>query len=210
MHATVVIKTTKVWTCDKTAAIYLVQPYPWWRQWQGSWGGTQLFFRYGCAARISEVWGLWTDTCLWRGGGGGLWTENFQIWGLVSLAKIWAKTEAVEAKISKFSQKGGLVNWLFCLTWGPCEPQERRENGVFRAPHPCTHFLGQYPPPQGWTTLSLCQHTWQCFSSIPLRSLNPLSRVFPVYTHWHVWTWSKTITTCLYYENDIDFGCWIF
>ena len=56
---------------------------------------------------------------------GGLWVENFQIWGLVSWkfpnlgacelkiskfgglwAKIWVKIEAVEAKISKFSQKG--------------------------------------------------------------------------------------------------------
>ena len=58
---------------------------------------------------------------------GGLWAENFQIWGLVSgkfpnlgacelkiskfgglWAKIWVKIEAVEAKISKFSRKGVL------------------------------------------------------------------------------------------------------
>ena len=71
---------------------------------------------------------------------GGLWTKNFQIWGLVNWkfpnsracelkiskfgglrAKIWAKIEAVEAKISKLSQKGScaLVNWLFCLKWDP-------------------------------------------------------------------------------------------
>ena len=71
---------------------------------------------------------------LWKGGGGtcelkiskfgGLWTENFQIWRLVSLkiskfgglrAKIWAKIEAVEAKISKVSQKG--VLWTDSFAW---------------------------------------------------------------------------------------------
>ena len=67
---------------------------------------------------------------------GGLW------------AKIWVKIEAVQAKISKFSEsKGGLVNWLFCLKWDPCERQEGREKGVFRAAHPHTPFLGQCPPP---------------------------------------------------------------
>ena len=63
-----------------------------------------------------------------------LWTENFQIWGLVNWkfpnlgacelkiskfgglwAKIWAKIEAVEAKISKFSQKG--VLWTDSFAW---------------------------------------------------------------------------------------------
>ena len=96
---------------------------------------------------------------------GGLWAENFQIWGLVSWkfqnlgacelkiskfgglwAKIWVKIEAVEAKISKFSQKGVLWTDLFCLKWDPCERQERREKGVFRAAHPHTPFLGQCPP----------------------------------------------------------------
>ena len=92
-------------------------------------------------------------------GGGTLWTENFKIWGLVNWkfpnlgacelkiskfrglrTKIWAKIEAVEAKISKFSHKGGLVNWLFhfCLKWAPCELQERHEKGVFDS-------LGPYP-----------------------------------------------------------------
>ena len=42
--------------------------------------------------------------------------------------------------------KGGLVNWLFCLKWNPCELQERREKGVFRAAHPHTPFLSQCPP----------------------------------------------------------------
>ena len=39
------------------------------------------------------------------------------------------------------------MNWLFCLKWDPCERQERREKGVFRATHPHTPFLGQCPPP---------------------------------------------------------------
>ena len=96
----------------------------------------------------------------------GLWTENLQIWGLVNWkfrnfgacelkiskfgglwAKIWAKIETVEAKISTFSQKG-LVSWLFCLKWDPCELQVRREKGVFRAAHPHTPFVGQCPPPR--------------------------------------------------------------
>ena len=65
---------------------------------------------------------------------GGLWAENFKIWGLVSWklpnlgacelkiskfgglwAKIWVKIEAVEAKISKFSQKG--VLWTDSFAW---------------------------------------------------------------------------------------------
>ena len=43
----------------------------------------------------------------------GLWAENFQIWGL--WAKIWVKIQAVEAKISKFSQKG--VLWTDSFAW---------------------------------------------------------------------------------------------
>ena len=78
---------------------------------------------------------------------GALWTENFQIWGLVNWkfpnsgacelkiskfgglwAEISAKIKAVEAKIPKFSQKLNLfLNWPFCLKWDPCELQERRE-----------------------------------------------------------------------------------
>ena len=88
---------------------------------------------------------------------GGLWTENFPIWGACELKiskvgglwanLIWVKIEAVETKISKFSQKGGLVNWSFCLKWDPCELHERCEKGVFRAAHPHAPFLGQSPPP---------------------------------------------------------------
>ena len=97
---------------------------------------------------------------------GGLWAENFQIWGLVSwkfpnlglvswkfpnlgacelkLRENWG----CRAKVFKFSQKG--VLWTdSCLKWDPCERQERREKGVFRAAHPHTPFLGQCPPPRG-------------------------------------------------------------
>ena len=38
------------------------------------------------------------------------------------------------------------MNWLVCLKWDPCELQERREKGIFRAAHPHTPFLGQCPP----------------------------------------------------------------
>ena len=74
---------------------------------------------------------------------GGLWVENFQIWGLVSWkfpnlgacelkiskfgglwAKIWVEIEAVEAKISKFSQKG--VLWTDSLAWNGTLASGRR------------------------------------------------------------------------------------
>ena len=74
---------------------------------------------------------------------GGLWAENFQIWRLVSWkfpnleacelkiskfgglwAKIWVKIEAVEAKISKFSQKG--VLWTDSFAWNGTLASGRR------------------------------------------------------------------------------------
>ena len=74
---------------------------------------------------------------------GGLWAENFQIWGLVSWKfpnfgacelkiskfwglwdKIWVKIEAVEAKISKFSQKG--VLWTDSFAWNGTLASGRR------------------------------------------------------------------------------------
>ena len=53
---------------------------------------------------------------------GGLWTENFQIWGL--WAKIWAKIEAIETKISKFSLKGFL--WTDSFAWNGTLANYRR------------------------------------------------------------------------------------
>ena len=79
---------------------------------------------------VSEKGGLWTENFQI----GGLWTENFQIWGLVSWkfqnlgaklwAKIWVKIKAVEAKISKFSQKW--VLWADSFAWNGTLPNYRR------------------------------------------------------------------------------------
>ena len=118
-------------------------------------GGTQLFFSGRGVRPGFPKCGAW----------GAVWTENFPIWGLVNWkfsnlgacelkiskfgglrAQIWAKIEAAEAKNIQIFSKGCLVNWLFCLKWDPCELQERREKGVFRAAHPHTPFLGQCPP----------------------------------------------------------------
>ena len=69
---------------------------------------------------LSVMWGLRTDICLWKGGlvsGKFLNLKKFPNLGACELkiskfgglwAKIWVKIEAVEAKISKFSQKGVL------------------------------------------------------------------------------------------------------
>ena len=103
-------------------------------------GGPQLFFQVGVCSRIFEVWGLRTDICLWKRG---LWTENVQIWGLANWkcpnlgacelkiskvgglwAKIWAKIEAVEVKISKFSHKG--VLWTDSFAWNGTLANYRR------------------------------------------------------------------------------------
>ena len=93
-------------------------------------GATQLFFRYGCAAPISVVWGLRTDICLWKGG---LVSGKFPNLGACELkiskfgslwAKRWVKIEAVEAKISKFSQKG--VLWTDSFAWNGTLASGRR------------------------------------------------------------------------------------
>ena len=55
--------------------------------------------------------------------------------------------------ISNWFLVRGLMNWLFCLKWDPCELQERREKGVFRAAHPRTPFLGHCPPGE-WASMS--------------------------------------------------------
>ena len=95
---------------------------------------------------------------------GGLWAENFHIWGLVSgkypnlgacelkiskfwglWAKIWVKIEAVAAKISKFSQKG--VLWTDSFAWNGTLASGRRgvkRGSSGRTSH--TPFLGQCLP----------------------------------------------------------------
>ena len=107
---------------------------------------------------------------------GGLWTENFQIWGLVNWkfpnlgacelkiskfggfwaenfqiwgfwAKIWVKLEAVQAKISKFSHKG--VLWSDSFAWnGTLANYRRGVKRVSSGPHiPISPFLlAQCPP----------------------------------------------------------------
>ena len=161
-------------------------------------GGTQLFFRYGCAARFFEVWNLRTDTCLWKGGLVNWKFPNLGLvnWGFPNLgacelkisifgglwAEFWMKIEAVEAKFSNFLKRGGLVNWLFCLKWDPCELQERRDKGVFRAAHPHTPFLGQCPP------LRVKWRKWRSmlFSTVIFQIWLLKSQIFefkPVHTH---------------------------
>ena len=122
-------------------------------------GGHSTFFQvWGCAARISEVWGLRTDiSCLSKRGAlwaeksqftrfGGLWAENIKIWGLVQpenftqiwglvSPKIWVKISGSQRpQISKFSAQKppNLVNWLFPLDNGTLF--ERQERSV-RKPH---------------------------------------------------------------------------
>ena len=105
---------------------------------------------------------------------GVLWAENFQILGLVSWkfpnlgacelkiskfggmwAKIWVKIEAVEAKISKFSQKG--VLWTDSFAWNGTLASGRR--GVKRGssgPHipiPPSRSVPPPPPPGHSTQL---------------------------------------------------------
>ena len=113
-------------------------------------GGTQFFSGRGvrpgfpkCVACeltfASEKGGFWAKIFqIW-----GLWGKNFQIWGLVSWkcpnlgacelkiskfgglwAKIWVKIEAVQAKISKFSQKG--VLWTDSFAWNGTLASGRR------------------------------------------------------------------------------------
>ena len=101
---------------------------------------------------------------------GGLWTENFQIWGLVNWkfpnleacelkiskfrglgAKIWAKIEAVEAKISKFSQKGSCELTLL-LEMGPLRTAGEAWKGGLQgrtSPYPLSRSVP--PPPPGVT-----------------------------------------------------------
>ena len=126
-------------------------------------GGNQLFFQVGVCGPDFRIVGYANWYLLLTGG---LWTENFQIWGSCELKvskfrglpgrllswkfpnlEVW-ELQVVKANISKFSQKGVFFNWHFCLKWDPCELQEGREKAVFRAAHPHTPFLGQCPPPR--------------------------------------------------------------
>ena len=122
----------------------------------GGGGHSTFFLGRGVQPRFPK-WGA--CELIYASEKGALWTENFPIWELVNWkftnlgscelkifkfgglrAKIWAKIEAVEAKISKFSQKGVLWTDSFAWNENPCKMQERREKGVFRAAHAHTPF----------------------------------------------------------------------
>ena len=116
-------------------------------------GGTPFFSGSGVrrAARISKVWGLRTDICLWKRG-----LVNWKFPNLRACELKFPNFGACELKFAQklrlsrlflpnFLKRRSNVNWLLCLKWGPCELQERREKGVFKAAYPHTPYLGQYP-----------------------------------------------------------------
>ena len=125
-------------------------------------GGHSTFFQVGVCGPDFQSVGLANGHCLWKGGlvsgkfpnleacelkiskfeacelkiskFGGLW------------AKIWVKIEAVEAKISKFSQKGSCETDSFAWN-GTLASGRRGAKRGSSGPHiPHTPFLGQCPP----------------------------------------------------------------
>ena len=93
-------------------------------------GGTQLFSGRGVRPGFPKCGACETDICLWKGG---LVSGKFPNLGACELkiskfgglwAKIWVKIEAVEAKISKFSQKG--VLWTDSFAWNGTLASGRR------------------------------------------------------------------------------------
>ena len=134
-------------------------------------GGTQLFSGRGVLPEFPKCRACELTFASEKGG---LWAENFQIWGLVSRkfptlgacelkiskfgglwTKIWAKFEAVEAKISKFSQKG--VLWTDSFAWnGTLASGRRGVKRVSSGPHiPIPPFLGQCLPREKWSSSGL-------------------------------------------------------
>ena len=114
----------------------LIRPTP-----GGGGGGHWTFFQVGVLG--PDFWSVGLANGYLPLKRGGLWTENCQIWGLVSWkfpnlgacelkivkfgglrAKICPKIEAVEAKISKFSQKG--VLWTDSFAWNGTLASGRR------------------------------------------------------------------------------------
>ena len=86
---------------------------------------------------------------------GGLWAENFQIWGLVSwkfpnlgacVLKFGWKLRLLRLKFQNFLKRGSCELTLL-LEMGPLRAAAEAWRGVFRAAHPHTPFLGQCPPP---------------------------------------------------------------
>ena len=85
-----------------------------------------------------------------------LWTKIL-IWGL--RAKIWAKIDAVEAKISQFFSKGGFcepIYKLFRLKWDSCQLRQRRGKVVFGVDRTSQyHFSRSVPPPRARDALQI-------------------------------------------------------
>ena len=119
---------------------------------------------------------------------GGLWAEISKFGGLK--AKILAKIEAVEAKISKFSHKGDL--WTDTFAWnGTLANYRRCKKGVFRATLPHIPFLGQCPRAlmatkhQGWK----CIYMYMWYS----KKKKCVKRVSPVLSYSYNASWIRRI-----------------
>ena len=142
--------------------------------------GHSTFFQVGVCGRISKVWSLRTDICLWK--------EGFVSWKFPNLgacelkiskfgglwAKIWVKIEAVEAKISKFSQRGSCELTLL-LAMGPLRAAGEAWKGGFQgraSPYPLSRSV---PPP------GLCL----------VDEVNSLSKHFPDHYCWILILWTS-------------------
>ena len=106
-------------------------------------------------------------------------------------AKTWAKIEAVQAKISKFSQKG--ILWTDSFAWnGTLANYRRGVKGVFRAAHSHTHFLDQCPPPSPGPS-----------PHIFLTLLNPRRTCFPETWYRATATMYEKHSLILFFSGDI-------
>ena len=113
-------------------------------------GGTQLFFRWGCATRISEVWGLQTAICLWKGG---LVNWKFPNLGACEL-KFWQKLRLLRLKIPNFLKRGSCELTLL-LEMGPLQTAGEVWKGGLQgstSPYPLSRSV---PPPGGWPEMSI-------------------------------------------------------
>ena len=115
-------------------------------------GGNSTFFQVGVCSpnfRLSVGIANWylslkEGACeLKISRGLSLWAENFQIWGL--RAKIWAKIEAIEAKISKFSHKGSCELTLL-VEMGPLQTTGEAWKGGLQG-HTSPYPLSRSVPP---------------------------------------------------------------
>ena len=137
-------------------------------------GGHYTFFQVGVCSQDFQSVGL-ANWCLPLKRGtcelkiskfGGLWTENFQIWGLVSWKipnlgacelKFGWKLRLYRLKFPNFLKRGSCKLTLL-LEMGPLRITGECGKGVFRATHPHTLFLGQCPPPQHYCSMKSYKH----------------------------------------------------